>query len=69
MQSLNKLVLILFYSFVFTFGYAQSSVTLTFERNKMQQQDTVVRKGIPWLDETITEENRLPMHTDFVTCP
>jgi len=69
MQSLNKLVLILFYSFVFTFGYAQSSVTLTFERNKMQQQDTVVRKGIPWLDETITEENRLPMHTDFVTFP
>ena len=35
----------------------------------MQQQDTVVRKGIPWLDETITEENRLPMHTDFVTFP
>ncbi|HCX57512.1 MAG TPA: beta-galactosidase [Sphingobacterium sp.] len=35
----------------------------------MQQLDTLVRKGIPWLDETITEENRLPMHTDFVTFP
>ncbi|HAF35884.1 MAG TPA: beta-galactosidase [Sphingobacterium sp.] len=35
----------------------------------MQQLDTLVRKGIPWLDETITEENRLPMHTDVMTFP
>ncbi|MNK09195.1 Beta-galactosidase [compost metagenome] len=69
MQFVNKLVLILLYSFVFIFGHAQSSVTLTHGPRKMQQQDTVVRKGIPWLDETITEENRLPMHTDFVTFP
>ncbi len=69
MQFVNKLVLILLYSLIFNFGHAQSSVTLTHGSRKMQQLDTLVRKGIPWLDETITEENRLPMHTDFVTFP
>lgn len=69
MQFVNKLVLILLYSLIFNFGHAQSSVTLTHGPRKMQQLDTLVRKGIPWLDETITEENRLPMHTDFVTFP
>ncbi|SPZ83689.1 glycoside hydrolase family 2 TIM barrel-domain containing protein [Sphingobacterium multivorum] len=69
MQFVNELVLILLYSLIFNFGHAQSSVTLTHGSRKMQQLDTLVRKGIPWLDETITEENRLPMHTDFVTFP
>jgi Beta-galactosidase/beta-glucuronidase len=69
MHIVTKSVQILLSSFVFTLLQAQSSITLTHEENKKYQQDTVVRKGIPWLDETITEENRLPMHTDFVTFP
>ncbi len=69
MQIVTKSVLLLLSSFVFASLHAQSSITLTHEENKKYQQDTVVRKGIPWLDETITEENRLPMHTDFVTFP
>lgn len=68
MQLLNRLVLLVLNSLVLQADlYAQSSVTLTRDDNNLHRQDTVIRKGIPWLDETITEENRLPMHTDFVT--
>lgn len=69
MHIVTKFTLIFLSSIVTMLGHAQSSVTLTHEQNNKEQQDTVIRKGIPWLDETITEENRLPMHTDFVTFP
>jgi len=43
----------------------QSSVTLSGKGRAMQQEPEVERKGVPWLDETIVEENRLPMHASY----
>ncbi|MCG2615991.1 DUF4981 domain-containing protein [Terrimonas sp. NA20] len=48
-------------------GSAQSSPTLSgpAKSSKKYQDTTSARPGIPWLDETIIEQNRLPMHASF----
>jgi beta-galactosidase len=33
--------------------------------NKSHYDTTTARRGVPWLDETLFEENRLPMHSTF----
>ncbi|WDF67551.1 glycoside hydrolase family 2 TIM barrel-domain containing protein [Sphingobacterium oryzagri] len=45
--------------------YAQSSVTLSGKGRVRNQEPEIERKGIPWLDETIVEENRMPMHASY----
>lgn len=44
---------------------AQSSVTLSGKGKIRNQEPEVERKDIPWLDETIVEENRMPMHASY----
>lgn len=70
MKLINKFLHLILYGISIVFGpatFAQSSVTLSHSDMHQKDQDTTLRKGIPWLDETIVEQNRLPMHTDFVT--
>jgi beta-galactosidase len=45
---------------------AQSSVTLSGSNGGKKVYDTTTAQpGVPWLDETIVEQNRLPMHASF----
>ncbi|MBO9659636.1 MAG: hypothetical protein J7527_12505, partial [Chitinophagaceae bacterium] len=46
---------------------AQSSPTLSgnARSSKKYYDTTSARPGVPWLDEKIIEQNRLPMHTSF----
>jgi beta-galactosidase len=49
-------------------AFAQTSVTSPDENkkaNKSHYDTTTARRGVPWLDETFFEENRLPMHASF----
>ena len=45
---------------------AQSSVTLSNDGRVENIKQSDDRKGIPWLDETIVEQNRLPMRSDYI---
>ena len=49
------------------FSYGQSSPTLSGgqARGKMYYDTTSAQPGIPWLDEKIIEQNRMPMHASF----
>jgi beta-galactosidase len=51
------------------FSYGQSSPTLSGgqTRGKMYYDTTSAQPGIPWLDEKIIEQNRMPMHASFFT--
>jgi beta-galactosidase len=45
---------------------AQSSITLTgSNKGKRVFDTTTAQPGVPWLDETIVEQNRMPMHASF----
>lgn len=48
-------------------SYGQSSPTLNGEGNtrKKYYDTTSAQRGVPWLDEQIIEQNRLPMHASF----
>ncbi|MET0465925.1 MAG: glycoside hydrolase family 2 TIM barrel-domain containing protein [Chitinophagaceae bacterium] len=47
-------------------GLAQSSPTLSGDRTGKKYYDTTsARPGVPWLDEKIIEQHRLPMHASF----
>lgn len=46
--------------------FAQSSVTLSGQGTTSGIESDNNRKGIPWLDETIVEQNRLPMRSDYI---
>lgn len=48
-------------------SYSQSSPTLSGGRKRGTQytDTTTAQRGVPWLDETITEQNRMPMHATF----
>jgi beta-galactosidase len=48
-------------------GFAQSSPTLSGngKSGKKYYDTTSARPGVPWLDEKIIEQNRLPMHSSF----
>lgn len=45
---------------------AQSSVNLSDPGGSADDTNIEARKGIPWLDETIVEQNRLPMRSDYI---
>lgn len=61
-----RLLLILLYAGFTLHTYAQSSPTLGASGSRNRRADTTTAQpGVPWLDEKIIEQNRLPMHATF----
>ncbi|WP_437921817.1 glycoside hydrolase family 2 TIM barrel-domain containing protein [Sphingobacterium sp. LRF_L2] len=46
-------------------SFAQSSIMLKGTGVNRNEEPAIERAGVPWLDETIVEENRLPMHASY----
>ncbi|MCL7986696.1 DUF4981 domain-containing protein [Sphingobacterium sp. lm-10] len=61
----TKLIFIILSAVAYSGALAQSSVTLTGSGDPKVILSDAQRKGIPWLDETIVEVNRLPMRSDY----
>lgn len=62
----SGLLLTLLYTGFASHTIAQSSPTLTgANRNNRRSDTTTAQRGVPWLDEQIIEQNRLPMHATF----
>lgn len=62
----NSLLLVLLWTGLAFEAMAQSSPTLTGTgRSNRRSDTTTAQRGVPWLDETIIEQNRLPMHATF----
>ncbi len=61
----KKLTFFALTAFACSTAFAQSSVTLSGSAEAKATLTDAQRKGIPWLDETIVEVNRLPMRSDY----
>ena len=52
--------------YLFCFAIIGMSISFSFAQyGKSGYDTTAAQPGVPWLDETISEQNRLPMHATF----